>query len=78
MNEDARQHAPSVARNRDPIWVVLGPQLPARGLVLEIASGSGEHTVHFARLAGPPSPFSRATRCVERVPASTPGRPRRG
>jgi SAM-dependent methyltransferase len=53
MNEDARQHAPSAARNRDPIWAVLGPQLPPRGLVLEIASGSGEHTVHFARLAGP-------------------------
>ena len=53
MNEDARQHAPSAARNRDPIWTVIGPQLPPRGLVLEIASGSGEHTVHFARLAGP-------------------------
>jgi len=53
MNEDARQHAPSAARNRDPIWAVLGPQLPPRGLVLEIASGSGEHTVHFAGLAGP-------------------------
>jgi SAM-dependent methyltransferase len=53
MNEDARQHAPSAARNRDPIWRVLGPQLQPRGLVLEVASGSGEHTLHFARLAGP-------------------------
>jgi SAM-dependent methyltransferase len=53
MNQDVRQHAPSAARNRDPIWGVLGSQLPPRGLVLEIASGSGEHTVHFARLAGP-------------------------
>jgi SAM-dependent methyltransferase len=53
MNEDARQHAPSAARNRDPIWAVLGPLLPPRGLVLEIASGSGEHTVHFAGLSGP-------------------------
>lgn len=53
MSDDARQYAPSAARNRDPIWAVLGPQLPPRGLVLEIASGSGEHTVHFAHLADP-------------------------
>ena len=53
MREDARQFAPSAARNRDPIWAVLRPELPAGGLVLEVASGSGEHTVHFARLAGP-------------------------
>jgi SAM-dependent methyltransferase len=53
MNPDARQHAPSAARNRDPIWGELGPQLPRQGLVLEVASGSGEHTVHFARTAGP-------------------------
>src|SRR6185312_14575001 len=53
MNSDARQYAPSAARNREPIWNVLQPQLPTRGLVLEIASGSGEHTVHFAQLAGP-------------------------
>jgi SAM-dependent methyltransferase len=53
MSEDPRQYAPSAARNRDPIWAVLQPQLPQQGLVLEIASGSGEHTVHFARGAGP-------------------------
>lgn len=53
MNEDARQYAPSVARNRDPIWSVLQPELPAKGLVLEVASGSGEHAVHFAQKAGP-------------------------
>lgn len=49
MDNDARQCAPSAARNRDPIWEVLRPHLPAHGLVLEVASGSGEHTVHFAR-----------------------------
>jgi hypothetical protein len=40
--------APAVARNRDPILAVLRDVLPAAGIVLEIASGSGEHAVHFA------------------------------
>ena len=57
MSQDARQHAPSVARNRDPIWEVLKPELPRRGLVLEVASGSGEHTVHFAKRAAPELTF---------------------
>ena len=40
--------APAVARNRDPILAVLRDVLAAPGTVLEIASGSGEHAVHFA------------------------------
>ena len=48
MSEDARRFAPAVARNRDPILAVLRDHLPARGLLLEIASGSGEHAVHLA------------------------------
>jgi Protein of unknown function (DUF938) len=40
--------SPSVARNRDFILAVLRRALPGRGTVLEIASGSGEHAVHFA------------------------------
>lgn len=46
---DARRAAPAVARNRDPIAAVLLPLLPQRGLVLEIASGTGQHAIHFAR-----------------------------
>lgn len=49
MTKDARLVAPSAARNSEPILAVLRNHLPSRGLVLEIASGSGEHTVHFAR-----------------------------
>jgi hypothetical protein len=43
-----RRSAPAALRNRDPIAAVLAEWLPATGLVLEIASGSGEHVVHFA------------------------------
>ena len=47
--EDARLFAPAVARNRAPILAVLERVLPDQGLVLEVASGSGEHAAHFAR-----------------------------
>jgi SAM-dependent methyltransferase len=40
--------SPSTARNRQPILQALKPHLPDRGLVLEIASGSGEHAVYNA------------------------------
>lgn len=49
---DARRTAPATTRNRDPILEVLRRHLPRRGLVLEIASGTGEHIVHFARALG--------------------------
>ena len=44
-----KQHAPATERNREPIRAVLARELPAHGTVLEIASGSGEHAVAFAR-----------------------------
>ncbi|MFN3819619.1 DUF938 domain-containing protein [Blastomonas sp.] len=46
---EARRHAPATLRNRDAIVDVLRDYLPASGTVLEIASGSGEHIVHFAQ-----------------------------
>jgi SAM-dependent methyltransferase len=44
-----KQHAPATERNREPIREVLARELPPSGTVLEIASGSGEHAVAFAR-----------------------------
>lgn len=46
---DARRSAPHVARNAGPIADMLRSALPADGLVLEVASGTGEHILHFAR-----------------------------
>jgi SAM-dependent methyltransferase len=48
-SSDPRQYRPHVARNREPILDVLKRVLPKRGLVLEIASGSGEHAAYFAQ-----------------------------
>jgi SAM-dependent methyltransferase len=45
---DARLFAPATQRNRDAILSLLRDMLPAQGLVLEVASGSGEHIAHFA------------------------------
>lgn len=63
-----RKHAPATLRNRDAILAVLATMLPGSGLVLEIASGSGEHVAHFAPLLpgldwqpSDPEPAARAS-----------------
>lgn len=43
-----KREAPAAARNRDPIADVLAQELPPTGTVLEVASGTGEHALHFA------------------------------
>lgn len=48
QSPDKRAHAPATLRNREPILGILRRWLPEEGLVLEIASGSGEHAVFFA------------------------------
>jgi SAM-dependent methyltransferase len=51
MSETSDRHLyfPHVARNREPILEVLRRVLPRDGLVLEIASGGGEHAAYFAQ-----------------------------
>lgn len=46
---DLRRSAPAALRNREPILAVLRTVLPATGLMLELASGTGEHVVYFAQ-----------------------------
>jgi cyclopropane fatty-acyl-phospholipid synthase-like methyltransferase len=46
---DGKWSSPSAERNKGPILDVLARVLPRRGLVLEIASGTGQHVVHFAK-----------------------------
>jgi SAM-dependent methyltransferase len=44
----AKGFAPATERNRQPILDVLRRVLPSRGLVLEVASGTGQHAIFFS------------------------------
>ncbi|MFC5342438.1 DUF938 domain-containing protein [Brevundimonas staleyi] len=71
--------SPAVARNTAPILEVLRAHLPARARVLEIASGSGEHALAFARALpettwtpSDPSPEALASIAAWRAEADQP------
>ncbi len=69
-SDERRQWASATARNRDPILAVLARVVPAGGRVLEIASGTGEHAMYFAkRLPGvtwqPSDPDAAARASIE-------------
>src|SRR5580704_11935594 len=51
---DDRQYAPATLRNRDFILDVLRGVLPTTGVILEVASGSGEHIVRPSWSSGQP------------------------
>jgi hypothetical protein len=46
---ETRRHAPATLRNRVAIADMLRQTLPPAGIVLEVASGSGEHAAYFAQ-----------------------------
>ena len=48
-SDDGRMFAPSAARNAADIAALVAQHAPASGRALEIASGTGEHAVIFAR-----------------------------
>ena len=48
-SDQDRLFFPATERNRGPIGDALAEMLPQQGVVLEIASGSGEHAVTFQR-----------------------------
>jgi len=74
-----KQHAPATERNREPIREVLARELPHEGTVLEIAAGSGEHAVYFARAfpgvtwqPSDPDPAARASIAAHAAEAQLP------
>ena len=76
---DPRLYYPHVARNREPILRVLKRVLPTRGLILELASGSGEHATYFAQMLPTllwqptdPDPRALASIAAHRTAANAP------
>lgn len=48
-SSDKRLTAPAARRNQVPILEVIQRFVPEKGLIVEVASGTGEHAVFFAR-----------------------------
>ena len=78
-SQSGKLHAPAALRNRDAIAEVLARELPESGLVLEVASGSGEHAIHFAARfpalrwqPSDPDPAARASIVVRSAEATLP------
>jgi Protein of unknown function (DUF938) len=46
MTTDLRRHSPAAERNRGPILAELQRLLPPSGLLLEVASGTGQHAAY--------------------------------
>lgn len=74
-----RSIAPSAERNAGPIRAVLERVLPSSGLVLEVASGTGQHAVHMARAVphltwqpSDPDPLARRSIAAWREEAALP------
>jgi len=72
---DARLYAPSAARNADAITALVALHAPATGQALEIASGTGEHSLHIAtrlpHLIWQPSDIDPARRASINAHAAT-------
>jgi Protein of unknown function (DUF938) len=65
---DLRRYAPATQRNREPILELLQQVLPPTGTILEISSGTGEHSIFMAPQLAPrywlpsdPNPDARAS-----------------
>lgn len=76
MPSDKRLSSPSFPRNREPIAAILAQLLPPSGSILELASGSGEHVIYFARRfaqltwqPSDPEPAARASIAQRRLEA---------
>ena len=50
LNLEERLFFPATLRNRDPIAKVLSQYITPKGVLLELASGSGEHGVFFQKI----------------------------
>ncbi len=74
--DDGRLYAPAALRNRAALIELLRDVLPEAGIVLEIASGTGEHAVAFAAafpcvVFRPSEPNATCRRSIEAWIAAT-------